>query len=226
MSGRNTQGHGRGLQGILSRGRGGSGRHDSNTSQSKGIIKKNLQDYQYYIGSAKQASDYEETTSYLINQIRKIYAYGNDIATALDQLQHVDLSSFKPALQSSQSKEEDVKALENEQFRLEFKILFDVYVKREQTYLMNMSKAYAFLWDQCSKAMQQKIELRQDYEKDIVNNPIKLMCAIKEHALNFQDKNIQWLSSWMPSESFHPRNRRKENPFKITQRGLKWQRMC
>ena len=138
MSGRNTQGRGRGSRGNLSRGRGRSGRHDPNTSQSKGIIKKNLQDYQYYLGSAKQASDYEATTSYLINQIKKTYAYGNDIATALDQLQHVDLSPFKPTLQSSQSKEEDVKALENEQFRLEFKTLFDVYVKREQMYLMNI----------------------------------------------------------------------------------------
>jgi hypothetical protein len=27
-----------------------------------------------------------------------------------------------------------------------------------------------------------------DYEKDIVNNPIKLLCAIKEHALSFQYK--------------------------------------
>jgi hypothetical protein len=163
-------------------------REEIRTSQSKGIIKKKLQDYQYYFGSAKQASDYEATTSYLINQIKKTYAYGSNIATALDQLQHVDLSPFKPTLQSSQSKEEDVKALENKRFRLELKTLFDVYVKREQTYLMDMSKAYAFLWDQCSKAMQQKIESRQDYEKDIVNNPIKLLCAIKEQALNFQDK--------------------------------------
>ena len=84
-----------------------------NTSQAKGIFKKNLQDYQYYLGSAKQASDYEATTSYLINQIKKTYAYGNDIATALDRLQHVDLSPFKPTLQSSQSKDEDIKALEN-----------------------------------------------------------------------------------------------------------------
>lgn len=188
MSGRNTQGRGRGSRGNVSRGRGRSGRYDSNTSQAKGIFKKNLQDYQYYLGSAKQASDYEATTSYLINQIKKTYAYGNDIATALDRLQHVDLSPFKPTLQSSQSKDEDIKALENEQFRLEFKTLFDVYVKREQTYQMNLSKAYAFLWDQCSKAMQQKIESRQDYEKDIVNNPIKLLGAIKKHALSFQDK--------------------------------------
>ena len=85
MSGCNTQGGGQGSQGNLSRGRGRSGRHDSNTSQSKGIIKKNLQDYQYYLGSAKQASDNEATTSHFINQIKKTYAYGNDIATALGQ---------------------------------------------------------------------------------------------------------------------------------------------
>jgi hypothetical protein len=102
MSGCNMKGRGQGLRGNSSRGRGRSGGHDSNTSQLKGIIKKNLQDYQYYLGSAKQASDYEATTSYLINQIKKTYAYGNDIATALDQLQHVDLSPFKPTLQSSQ----------------------------------------------------------------------------------------------------------------------------
>ena len=80
----------------------------------------------------------------MINQIKKTYAYGNDIATALDRLQHVDLFPFKPMLQSSQSKDEDIKALENEKFRLEFKTLFDFYFKREQTYQMNLSKAYAF----------------------------------------------------------------------------------
>jgi hypothetical protein len=124
----------------------------------------------------------------LINQIKKTVAYRNEKATALDRLQHVDLSPFKSILQSSQSKDKDIKALENEHFRLKFKTLFDVYVKREQTYQMNLSKANGFLWDQCSNAMQQKIELQQDYEKDIVNNPIKWLDAIRERALNFQDK--------------------------------------
>jgi hypothetical protein len=72
--------------------------------------------------------------------------------------------------------------------------------------------------------MQQKIKLIQDYEKGIVNNPIKLLGAIKEYVLSFQDK--KWLSSWMHSEFFHPRDRRKENSIKITQRCSKWQRMC
>jgi hypothetical protein len=36
--------------------------------------------------------------------------------------------------------------------------------------------------------MQQKIESREEYERDIVNNAINLLKAIREHALNYQDK--------------------------------------
>ena len=189
-SGRSAARGGRTSQGSsnTSRGRGmRSGRSNIN-QQQKSTNKKTLQDYQYYLGSIKQASDYEITTSYLINQIKKNYAHGNDIATALDRLENIDLLQYKPTLQSSQESDNELKALENEQFRIEFKTLFDVYIKREQTYQTNLTKAYAFLWDQCSKAMQQKIKSREEYERDIVNNPINLLKAIREHALNYQDK--------------------------------------
>ena len=45
-------------------------------------IKKSVNDYNYYLGSSKQASDYETTTEYLINHIKKVFDYGNDIGTA------------------------------------------------------------------------------------------------------------------------------------------------
>jgi hypothetical protein len=48
-----------------------------------------------------------------------------------------------------------------------------------------MSKAYAFLWEQCSKAMQNKIKAHSSGDM-IKNHPINLLLAIKEHALNFQ----------------------------------------
>ena len=178
-SGRSAARGGRTSQGSgnTSRGRGmRSGR--SNINQQQKSTNKALQDYQYYLGSIKQASDYEITTSYLINQIKKNYAHGNDIATALDRLENIDLLQYKPTLQSSQESDNELKALENEQFRIEFKTLFDVYIKREQTYQTNLTKAYAFLWDQCSKAMQQKIESREEYERGIVNNPINLFWYI------------------------------------------------
>jgi hypothetical protein len=42
-------------------------------------IKKSVNDYNYYLGSAKQASDYETTTEFLINYIVKTLEYGNNI---------------------------------------------------------------------------------------------------------------------------------------------------
>jgi hypothetical protein len=67
-----------------SRGRGMRRGQSNINQQQKSTNKKTLQDYQYYLGSIKQASDYEIMTSYLINQIKKNYTHGNDIATALD----------------------------------------------------------------------------------------------------------------------------------------------
>jgi hypothetical protein len=49
-----------------------------------------------------------------------------------------------------------------------------------------MTKAYALLWEGCAKAMKNKIEARSNF-KGIKNNPIKLLKAIKEHALNYQE---------------------------------------
>ena len=47
--------------------------------QAKGshTIKKSVNDYNYYLGSAKQSSDYETNTEYLIIHIKKVFDYGN-----------------------------------------------------------------------------------------------------------------------------------------------------
>jgi hypothetical protein len=87
------------------RGRGGQ-QYVSNNSRPRGACKRYQQGCQY-LGSAKHASDYAATTSYLINQIKKAYSYRHDIATTLDQLQHINFSPFKPTLESSQGKDED-----------------------------------------------------------------------------------------------------------------------
>jgi hypothetical protein len=57
-----------------------------------------------------------------------------------------------------------MKILEHKQFGISFMTPFDVSVKQEQMYLMNLSKLNAFLWDQCSEAMQHKIEACQAFE--------------------------------------------------------------
>jgi len=45
--------------------------------------KKTVKEYYFYVGSSKQASDYETTSEYIINYIKKTFDRGNDIAKAL-----------------------------------------------------------------------------------------------------------------------------------------------
>jgi hypothetical protein len=63
--------------------------------------KKGLSDYVYYLGSARQASDYEKTTDYLINHVRKTFSFRNNIGMALENLEEYDMSLHHPTLQVS-----------------------------------------------------------------------------------------------------------------------------
>jgi hypothetical protein len=61
----------------------------------------------------KQASDDETTILFVINQIKKKYAYGNNIEAPLDSLQQTDLQPFKPLIQLSQDNDNELRPLEN-----------------------------------------------------------------------------------------------------------------
>ena len=54
-------------------------------------------------------------------------------------------------------------------------------------YKNNKTKAYSLIWERCTRAMQSKIEQRTDFNVKIYNDPIELIKAIKEHALNYQE---------------------------------------
>ena len=115
------------------------------------------------MGSAKQAADYESTTKFLINHIKKTFSFGNDIGTVLETLQELDLNQYKPSLSISLSVDEGVKMAEDKQFEIEFKAEFEAFTKRKQAMETNLTKAYAFLWDQCARSLQNKIEARTDF---------------------------------------------------------------
>ena len=138
--------------------------------------KKSVNDYNYYLGSAKQASDYEITTECLINYIKKVFDYGNSIGTALEfLLEPMSTSAWKPSMQVSLATTDEDHSAENRQYEIEFKADYDAFGKRVQTYENNNTKAYEeLLWERCNKAMKNKIEARSDYVK-IKNNPITLL---------------------------------------------------
>ena len=53
---------------------------------------------------------------------------------------------------------------------------------------MHLGKAYAFLFGQCTRGLQHRIEAKAKYESRIKGNPIKLLETIKKNSLSFNDK--------------------------------------
>jgi hypothetical protein len=64
-------------------------------------------------------------------------------------------------------------------------------MRRKRSYDDNLFKAYALIWERCAKAMQNKIMARSNFEAEIYNDPIKLLNAVKEHALNYQETRYE-----------------------------------
>ena len=153
---------------------------------AKREVKKTLSDYNYYLGSAKQASDYETTTQYIINHVKKTFDYGNDIGQALMNLVLPDIDFWRPDLRASTLTDDAAKATENEKFKMEFQYDYEEFRKRTITLDNNKTKAYALIWERCNKGMKNKIESRTDFAT-IQDDPILLLKAIKEHALNYQE---------------------------------------
>ena len=92
-------------------------------------IKKSVIDYNYYLGSAKHASDYETTTEYLINYIMKAFDYVNYIGTALKLLEPINRSAWKPRMQVSIATTDEDCTAENRQYEIEFKADYESYSK-------------------------------------------------------------------------------------------------
>ena len=128
------------------RGRGG-GRGGRFTSKKENNKKKNkLQDHYFYVGSNKQASDFETTYEFLVNYIKRTYTRGNDIAEALRKMENPHTDTWKPSLRISLSTDTDENKREGQQYKLDYKAEFDEYMKRKRTFKENSYKAYAEIW--------------------------------------------------------------------------------
>jgi hypothetical protein len=67
----------------------------------------------YYIGSAKQAADYQTTANYIINHIDKAFEFGSEIAFALRKEKPYNMDKHKPTLKPSTSTSATKKDIEN-----------------------------------------------------------------------------------------------------------------
>jgi hypothetical protein len=153
--------------------------------------KKSIEDYFFYVGSSKQASDFETTSEFLVNYVKKTFDRGNDVAEALRVLEPCNTDLWKPSLAFSIESDTTLKAQENRQYELEYKADLDEFMRRRRAYNDNLFKAYALIWERCAKAMQNKIMAQSDFESKIYNNPIELLNTVKKHALNYQETRYE-----------------------------------
>ena len=134
-----------------------------------------IEDYLFYVGTSKQASDFEISSEFIINYIKQTFKRGNNIAESLQTLSLQDTDKWKPKQEDSKETDKKKRDNENKQFELEFKANLQEFIKRITTYEENMFKAYAFLWKKCTKGMQNKITSRKDFETRIYNHPINCL---------------------------------------------------
>ena len=117
MSGRGRGRSGRGGRGFTNRFNSSSQLKKENKDN-----KKSFNDCNYYIGSAKQASEFKATTEFLINYIKQTYKFGMDIAMAIINQEHINTENWKPPIKRIQSEDPEIKEAENEQYKIEYKL--------------------------------------------------------------------------------------------------------
>jgi hypothetical protein len=108
--------------------------------------KKSPSEWLYFIGSARQAADYEALTNYLINYIQQNFDFGDDIANAIVNQEPINTEAWKPILQKSNNPDPEIRELETEQFKMEFQADYEHYRLQTRSYTNNLIKAYALLW--------------------------------------------------------------------------------
>ncbi len=178
---------GRGGRGQRSGGRGRSGRGGrSNYKPSK-----QLNDYQYYLGSAKQASDYTTTTKFVFNHIKKTLQYGDDIVNAIHNEEEFDFNPHEPQLSPTTATTDPEKERQTRQHDMKYKEDYAQFSKRKTMCNTNKIKAYAIIWERCTTGMKQSIESLKDFESKIQDNPIELLQAIKQHSHNYQEHKYE-----------------------------------
>ena len=116
-------------------GRGGRVGRKPITSNNEVKKKKSIEDYYFYVGSSKQASDFKTTSEFRINHIKKTFDRGNDIAEVLRTLAPQDVDLWKATLKFIGSSDATVAKQEDRQLEIEFKADLDEYMKRKRMYI-------------------------------------------------------------------------------------------
>ena len=149
---------------------------DSTSTEKK---KKTLADNIYYLGSAKQASDYVKVTNFITDHIKATFEYGRIIAEELKTEEPYDIAATEPKLQ--QPSGDKPSALDIEEAKIKYRSECDRWVVTRDKYKLNREKAAALLWKQCSSGMQHAIKGMDGFATKIEHDPSEMKKAIRKH---------------------------------------------
>ncbi len=218
------QGRGKGRGGRNNSGR---GNHRSSRSNNNKPTKTKLEDHVFHVGTAKHASDFDTNIRFILNHIKSTFEkHSSDIVKALEELKHPNTDEWKPDISEyvSTATNKDKKRQEEAMYNMMFKGELDAYNYRKRTYESNTSKAYGVLWARCSAQMQSQIESRDDFESKVKDDPVELIKAIKQHALNFKEHRYEMsivanaMKTWLLSKQTVPVQRKRSlrnNPLQM-----------
>ena len=65
------------------------------------------------------------------------------------------------------------------------------FVKRKNMYDTNRGKAFAFIYGQCNKVLQSKLQTCTDYDSEVKGNPIKLLNATEEYSMSYVENKYE-----------------------------------
>ena len=88
-------------------------------------------------------------------------------------------------IETSTQAEQDIA---NKQCVMLYEAEITAFVARKEVYQCNKGKAHAFLWGQCSKTLQSKLQALTDYESRVKGNPFELLKSIQTLSMQHQEK--------------------------------------
>ena len=145
----------------------------------------------YFMGWAKQAGNYNITTDAILQYIQQTLDQGVLVAQALGAGEDIDFTNMTPdpidlpESASQQQKDIATKILDQK---------IQKFVNAQEGYVNSKLKAYTIILGQCDKNIRSKLESRTDWDNKIINNPIKLLTAIKEITFKYQDNKYPFES--------------------------------
>ena len=159
-------------------------------SEPKKEARKGLSDYIFTVGGAKQATNFTLVEQFIINHIRKTYQGGDDLGNALENRQETDFLAMRPILAAPTALPDNRAefACQTRENELYYEAQVKEFVSRVNRYEDNKGRAFALIFSQCDKTLQNKILSLADYEAAVKGNPIEMLVRIQQLSIQFQEK--------------------------------------